>query len=176
MAAIKTLRDALLPVADALRTIGGDLGLRQVKVVVRRRVWTGGPAGRGPGALGATKTDTDVVMTNQTPNGVAQNVRVQQISRAEAFASGGQLTSRDLRVGPITPKFLASAMSPGGGFDDTTLDPVPTGAVVELIWIVSSPNGTYGIPPGGVICEKKGEEATSLHTNVILRSTGRAPT
>jgi hypothetical protein len=162
----------ILPALDAIRGIGGILGLRSFKVVVRKRVWQYGR----PGAPGAVKTDTDVVLTNQDANGVLQPVRVRQLTRSEVFSSGGQYASRDLRVGPMTPTFLANAFSAAAGFDDTALNPVPSGSPVELIWIVSSPTGTHGIPPSGIICELKGEEATSLHYYGILRSTGRAPT
>lgn len=163
----------ILPALDRIRAIAGGQGLRPFKVLVRRRVWSGGPR---PGSGGATKVDTDVVLVNIGGDGRGQPVRVVQVSRSEAIASGGQYTSRDLKVGPITPVFAATAFGRAGGFDDGSIDPAPTGQKVEIIWIVSSPNGTHGIPAAGVICEKKGEEATSMHYFVILRATGRTPT
>jgi hypothetical protein len=168
---VPTLATAIRPALDAIRGLGGVYGLRPFKVVVRRRTWTGSR----PGLPSTTKTDVDVVLVNQMTDGTKEPVMVKQVSRTEAISSGGQYTSRDLKVGPITPSF-AKLIFPAGGFDDGTIDPFPTGAAVELIWIVSSPSGTFGMPPGGVICEKRGEEATALHYYVVLRSTGRAPT
>ena len=160
---------------DEIRTLGGELGLRPFTVTVRRRTWSGGPLGRGPGAPGSTKVDVDTVLTNQAADGSSQPVMVRQMTRQEVFASGGQLSTRDLRIGPITPAFAASIL-PAGGFDDTKVNPAPDGSTTEILWIVSSPIGTYGLPPGGVVCELKGQENTALHTYVILRATGRAPT
>jgi hypothetical protein len=191
----------ILPALDAIRSIGGILGLRPFTVTVRRRVWTGFT----PGAPGSTKTDTDTVLVNQAPDGTLQPVLVRQVTRKEIFASGGQLTSRDWKVGPMTPVYAASLGLLAGGIDDTTLDPMPTptqtyqassqlglaqpglfrlGGVVassaiavEMIWILSTNDGgTHGLPAGGAVCEKTGEEATALHYYVYLRQTGRPPT
>jgi hypothetical protein len=126
--------------------------------------------------VGGAPVDTDVVLTNQMPDGTKYPVRVEQVSRSEALASGGQYTSRDLKVGPMTPVFAATAFGPGGGFDDNSIDPAPTGQSVEIIWILAAPSGTFGIPARGVIAEKRGEEATALHYTAVLRSTGRFPT
>lgn len=168
----------ILPALDAIRGIGGILGLRPFQVKIRRRVWSYGigVSRQVPGAPGATKVDTDTILTNQAADGSLQPVRVRQVSRSEVFSSGGQYAARDLRVGPVTPSFVANAMLPAAGFDDTALNPAPVAQSVEIIWIVSSPSGTHGIPAGGVVCELRGEEATALHYNCILRATGRQPT
>jgi hypothetical protein len=160
----------VLQALDITRSVGGILGLRVFSVKVRRRVWTGARPGLG------TKTDTDVVLTNQLADGTLFPVRVRQVSRQEAIASGGAYTNRDLRVGPMTPVFAATAFGAAGGFDDTSIDPAPTGQSVEMIWIVSTPNGTFGIPDAGAVFDKLGEEATSLHYYAVLRQTGRGPT
>lgn len=162
----------ILPALDAIRGIGGLLGLRVFKVTVRKRVWTGGR----PGLLGTSKTDTDTVLVNQAADGSLRNVRVRQVTRQEVIASGGQYASRDLRVGPVTPSFVAGLL-PAGGFNDGTINPAPTASQTEIFWILQSvPDGTAGIPAGGIICELRGEEATSLHYYAILRATGRQPT
>lgn len=160
----------VLSALDVTRSVGGLLGLRVFTVTVRRRVWSGGRPGLG------TQVNTDVVLTNQMADGTTYPVRVKQVSRAEAIASGGQYTNRDLTVGPLTPVFAATAFAEAGGFDDNSIDPAPTGQSVEMIWIVATTSGTHGIPSTGIICEKRGEEATSLHYYAVLRSTGRAPT
>lgn len=161
----------ILQPLDAIRSIGGILGLRVFTVVVNRRVWSGGV----PGAPGSTFIDNKVTLVNLGADGNKYPVRVRQLSRAEIVSSGGQYTDRDLRVGPMTPTFAKTAFGAAGGFDDTSMDPVPTATAVQMIWTMSSPNGTFGIPPGGVVCEKRGEDATALHYYAILRSTGRTP-
>jgi hypothetical protein len=160
---------AILPSLDIIRGIGGVLGMRVFTVVVRRRVWSG----PRPGAPGSTKVDTDVQLTNRFVDGSLQPVMVKQVSRAEAIASGGTYTNRDLKIGPITPIFASSAFGAVGGFDDGSIDPAPTGQAVQIIWIVNTPAGTFGVPNQGIICEKIGEEATSLHYFAIVRATGR---
>lgn len=159
----------ILPALDAIRGIGGLLGLRVFKVVVRKRVWPGSRPG-----VGGSATDTDTVLTDQAADGSLQNVRVRQVSRREAVASGGKYTDRDLKVGPLTPPFAAGILA-AAGFDDNTVDPTPTTSATEILWIVSAPGGTYGIPSTGIICEKIGEDFTALHLNVYLRATGRLP-
>jgi hypothetical protein len=169
----------IYPALDALRAIAGILGLRKFRVVVRRRVWTGTPVGYRPPAPGvpgmSVASQTDTVLQNQGADGNLYPVRVRQLTRKEIFSSGGVYAARDLKVGPMTPTYLASILSAAGGYDDSSVNPMPGASPVELIWIVSSLDGTFGIPTGGVVCELKGEEATDMHTNIILRSTGRNP-
>lgn len=161
----------ILPALDALRAIGGKLGLRVFSVVVRRRTWTGSRPGVG------TKTDVDTALTVQSADGSLQPARVRQVSRSEVFSSGGQYAARDLRVGPLTPAFAASLFLPGAGFDDTTINPAPTALATEIIWILKGvPDGSHGIPAGGIVCELRGQESTALHYVAVLRSTGRQPT
>jgi len=164
---VATFQSTVLPALDALRAIGGKLGLRVFSVTVRQRVWTGSRPGVG------TKSDTDILLVNQAADGTLQPVRVRQVSRREAIASGGKYTDRDLRIGPLTPPYAAVLQMGAGGFDDTVLDPADTTSATEMLWIVTSTSGTYGIPSGGIVCKKIGEEATSLHYYVIVRATGQ---
>src|SRR5579875_666951 len=153
-----TLGSSILPALDAIRAIGGKLGLRPFTVTARLRVWSGERPGVG------AYTDTDTVLTNMAADGTKQPVMVKQVSRRDAIASGGLYTDRDLRVGPITPPFPAALGFLAGGFDDTTADPQPTNSATEVIWIVSSPTGTFGFPPGGVMPEgrRRGHGAALL--------------
>lgn len=167
-----TFQGTILAPLDAVRGIGGLLGLRVFKVVVRKRTWTGSR----PGLVGTTRTDVDAQLFNQAADGSLQPVRVRQVSRNEVVLSGGVYTDRDLKVGPVTPSFLAELGLPAGGYDDATINPAPTGQAVEVIWIVSSPSGTYGFPATGLTCKIVGQESTALHTYVFLRSTGKVPT
>ena len=167
------------PPLDAVRAIGGLLGLRVFAVTVRKRVWTGTPANLrppAPGAAGMTATDTDVVLTNQAADGSLQPVMVRQVSRREAIASGGQYTARDLRVGPMTPAYAANLQLGAAGQDDSALNPAPTASPTEIIWILkTNDGGTHGLPAAGVICEKVGEESTAIHYIIFLRATGCQP-
>jgi hypothetical protein len=169
---VATFQSTILAPLDAVRGVGGLLGLRVWQVTVRKRVWTGGR----PGLVGTTRTDTDTALVNQAADGSLQPVRVRQVSRREVVVSGGYYTTRDLKVGPITPTFAAEIGLPSGGFDDATVNPVPTGSTTEIIWIVTPPSGTYGYPTAGLTFEPIGQDSTALHVYVFLRSTGRAPT
>lgn len=162
----------ILPALDAIRGIGGLLGLRPFRVTVRKRCWSGGR----PGAPGAIKVDLDTLLVNQAADRSLQPVLVRQVSRAEVIASGGQYASRDLRVGRMTASYLAGILA-AGGYDDATVNQMPTITATELVWIIQpNDSGSHGIPAGGVIAELRGQESTALHVTVYLRATGRAPT
>jgi hypothetical protein len=170
---VATFVPTILPALDALRGIGGLLGLRVFTVTVRRRVWTGSR----PGLPGTTKTDTDTVLYNQAADGSLQHVRVRQVTRREVMSSGGQLADRDLRVGPMTPSYAAALGLAAGGFTDATVNPAPTANATEMIWILTANDGqSHGLPAAGVVCELRGQESTPLHLIVFLRATGRQPT
>lgn len=167
----------ILPALDAIRGIGGLLGLRVFSVTVRKRVWTFTGSRRTPGAPGSSKVDYDTLLTNQAADGSLQRARVRQVSRRDVISSGGQYAERDLKVGPLTPDFAAAFLLPAGGTDDLTLDPPPTSSAVEMIWILKGvPDDGKLLPAGGVVCEKRGEDSSSLHYYVFLRATGRQPT
>jgi hypothetical protein len=160
-----------LPALEAVRAIGGLLGLRPFTVTVRRRVWRGKRVGEGP------YTDRDTILTNTAADGTTVPVRVKQISRRDMVASMGRYADRDLRVGPLTPSYMASIFNPAGGFDDATLNPSPAGpSSVEIFWrVTTNDGGTHGIPPGGAWFDLVGEEATALHYFCVLRANGKQP-
>lgn len=159
-----TFRDQILSPLDAIRGIGGRLGLRRFTVTVRTRVWTGAIPGDG------TSTDTDVVLTNQDATGTMQPVMVRQLKRSEVITSGGLYADRDIRVGPMTPDYAAQFFQQStGGYADGDLDPVPTASATQLFYMVSGP----GWPQPQGLAEKVGMESTDLHLYLILRSTGR---
>jgi hypothetical protein len=165
----------VLPALDALRAIGGKLGLRVFTCTVRRRVWSGSR----PGLPGTTKVDTDTLLTCQAADGTLQPASVRQLTRKEVFASGGLYSSRDLKVGPITPSFAAGLFLPGAGFTDATINAPPpaTNVAKQIIWLLNTNDGqTHGIPDGGLVAELKGQESTALHFFVILDAMGRVVT
>ena len=158
----------ILPALDAIRAIGGMLGLRVFTIKVRKRVWSGARPGLG------TKTDTDTVLTVQGADGKLYPVRVSRLNRRDAIASGNKFVAGDLKVGPMTPAYAAALGLSSAGFDDGTFDPAVTASPTELIWMLTTNDGgTHGVSSGGSVCEKIGEEATALHYIVFLRSTGR---
>ena len=156
-----SLRDALLPVLDTIRSIAGipAIGIRPYTVKIRVRVWSGSRPGVG------SYQDTDTVLSNTiTLSGVLTTVpvRVRPVSTKDVIASGGLYTDHDFRVGPMTPQFAT------GGYTGAQLDPVPTGAATEIIWLMSGPD----IPSNSVFA-KIGEEGTALHYYVTLRQQGQ---
>lgn len=164
------------PALDAIRAIGGKLGLRVFTVTVRRRVWTFTGARNTPGAPGSSYVDYDTQLVNQAADLTTWPVRVRPLNRREVISSGGQYAAGDWKVGPMTPTYLAGILA-AGGTDDPTINPMPANSAVEMIWLLSSNDGLqHGIPVGGVVAELKGQESTSLHAYVILRATGRKPT
>jgi hypothetical protein len=161
---VTTFRDKILSPLDAIRGIGGRLGLRRFTVTVRQRAWTGGIPGQG------TSSDTTTVLQNIDATGTAQPVIVRQVSRSEAIASGGLYTERDVRVGPMTPTYAATFFQPsGGGYTDGQVNPGPVSGATQLQYLVAGP----GWPSPHGLAELIGLEATDLHTYAILRSTGR---
>lgn len=142
--------------------------MRKWRVTVRVRTWDGERPGDGG------YTDVDTLLVHVREDGRASPVMVKQVSRADAIASGGIYTNRDVRVGPITPPYPAGLFNYAGGFGDATVDPSqdPSDAPIEIFWRVTGP----GWPSSdGGWSDKIGEEFTSLHAIVILRANGRKP-
>lgn len=163
-----TFASAIKLALDQRRSIAGLMGLRPFTVFVRTRRWSG--ARLGLGTFVDNGGGPDIQLTNGTlpaPMG-PQPVMVKAVSNKDIVASGGLYRDRDLRVGPITPTYLANVL-PAGGFGDSTIDPPQTGSVpTEVFWIVFGP----GMFPGGSLCMKVGEIVTALHYELILRATG----
>jgi hypothetical protein len=163
-----TFRDAILPALDQLRALPGVFGIRRFTVTARSRVWTGARPGLG------TKTDTDILITNalQTPQGTTQEpVRVRYLTTREVIASGGLYRDRDLRVGPLTPSWLATLIFPAGGYADAQVDPLTSASPTEIFWKVTGPS----LPSAGAWCDVIRLEETALHFSVVLRTTGKTP-
>lgn len=162
-----TLAQTILPALDAIRGIGGILGLRPFTVTLRVRTWSGASPGKG------NKTDTDTVLTNVTATsaGTLENVKARFVTTQEIVASAGLYRDRDVRVGPLTPQFAAAYGLPQGGYGDAGLDPSPGAVAVEIFWKVAGP----GMAPGGSWCSRIKEEASALHYYLVLRADGKTP-
>lgn len=161
---------SILPALDAIRGIGGALGLRPFVVTVRVRTWTGGTR---PG-LGQ-KTDVDTVLTNMS-GANAQPIMVRYVTNREVIASGGKYRDRDLKVGPITPNYVATGPLAAGGFTSQQIDPPPVISAQEIQYLVQAPDFPASInSAGGMIFDKIAEERTQLHFYLVLRNSGRQP-
>lgn len=108
--------DAFLPALDQLRGIAGILGFRGTKVTVRVVSWTGARQGLG------IQSYIDTVLTVASNN--PQNPRVTQVNARDALASGGLYTNQDLKVGPFSPPFLATALIKAGGIGHDIINPL----------------------------------------------------
>lgn len=104
-----TLRDALLPLVDSIRTFEAVFGTRRFGVVVRRRVWSGGQPGEG------TPTDTNITIT---PRPRVRDVTVANLTPGEAEAlamSSNKVTGQMYRIEQITPHYTpATSGQPNG--------------------------------------------------------------
>lgn len=119
-----SFRTDLLAVIDQIRRIPGEMDLRQNEVTVIVRTWSGARVGVG------TKTDVSTVLKIAGDT----NPKVSELSQKDIVASGGELTSQDVKIGPFTPDFV------GGGIDEDVIDP-PTGASPKEVYFKVTGNG-----------------------------------
>lgn len=164
-----TLAQALLPVLDLVRGISGILGFRPTSVTVRVVSWTGSAPGRGSSSF----VDTPLYVATDTSS--PQNPRVVQMSDQDVFASGGLYTNQDVKVGPLTPAFPASAVLPGGGYNPSSLNPPqPTAGSVYQEIHVKLAGGGFQFP---VWFQRIGDEVISAtrYFVVLRRSANQQP-
>jgi len=159
---MSTLRDDLLDVADDIRGIPGDLGLRLFSVSVVVVTWTGAR----PNAPGSTKTVT--VTPIKTGLG-AFDVKVRNVSQRDAIASGGLYTDQDLEIGPITPPFVG--LDEGNSLSE--LDPPMAATAREILYRIAGPGMN---DPAGDYFEKIGQRADRPFRYVLtVRKTAQRP-
>lgn len=89
-------------------------------------------------------------------------VLVRQLTRSELLASGGLYAAQDLKVGPLTPAYTLPVP---GGYADATIEPLVSNGTTEIFWLISGPQ----LPAVGGVFTQIGEEATALHTCIIVR-------
>ncbi len=93
-----TLRDELLPVLNEARTLVADLGMRQVRVIVRTTTWSGGAPQTGV----ATNSDREIVPRPRV-NGLAGDPTLQVVvTPAHSGPPSGGYTPAQLNVGSAT--------------------------------------------------------------------------
>lgn len=152
------LKDGLIGPLDRLRGIPGRLGLRGFKVFVLVRRYSGSRVGVGP--------FTDAPLVQLTVAEGTQPCKVEQVSAKDVIRSGGTLTDKDLRVGPLTPPYA------NGGTAQTTLDPPRGASPAEVFYKVTH----QSLPNGVAWFEKVSDEVVSLlHYYIVIRSSGRVP-
>ena len=95
-----TLRTSLLPVAQAIRNLGGASvwDVRPTTIAIVRKVWSDGRKGLG--------TATVTTLTTLPP------VRVRTPSEHEISSSGGRYEAEDVIVDCITPAFVGGGLTP----------------------------------------------------------------
>lgn len=118
-----TLRDDLLNVAEDVREIPGDLGLRLFSVEVFKRTHSGERVGIG--------TTYDTVKTLLV---ASYKPKVVQVTSRDIIASGGLYQEQDLRVGPLTPTKI----------NVPDFDPPVGVAPVELLFRITGPGYEAG--------------------------------
>lgn len=149
----------ILPDLDVVRGIAGDLGLHPFAVYLRVNTWSGDGTDLRPGLGTLTSTTTRLFVDGN------QNPKVKNLSNEDAMLSAGQYSNQDIRVGPLTPPFLA------GGVAYSSLDP-DVAAGTEFFFKIVGP----GQPATGEWFKRIRDEADSaLHIYVILRSLGSTP-
>ena len=105
------------PALDQLRGIAGILGYRETSVTIRVVTWTG----KAPGQGTSSYIDTPIKVASGL-----YNPRVTQITERDAIASGGLYSNQDMKVGPFTPPFDATAFIAAGGVSMDTINPPQT--------------------------------------------------
>jgi hypothetical protein len=129
MATPTNLAQGTLSMLDALRGLRGILGYSPISVTVRVVTSSGGAPGQG-----AIVSVVDTPLLVMTATNTPQNPRVIQVRERDALASGGIYSNQAMKVGPLTPAFMASIVGPAGGFPASTLNPpvAPDGSVAEV--------------------------------------------
>lgn len=132
-----TLRDAFLPVVDALRGLPGQFGVRRYAVTLRRRIWSGTYAGDG------TPTNQDLVIAplprvrNQFSSANLSPQSLQYI-----LANGSVIDDRLYQITGITPQYTNADGTTGGyRAQDIRMRPSPDVRNVEPVVILVGDDG-----------------------------------
>jgi len=155
-----TLRTALLPVADAMRSIPGMFGVRNFTLQVITRTWSGTKVGEGTVTLKAV-----AIYAGQGKF----NARVRQVSQNQIAASGGYLQEQDVMVGPITPPFKANDIN---NADVSIWDPQVNAKATEVLFLIKGPGDEVA---GDYYKCFQRETNPSFRFTLWLRRTGELP-
>ena len=112
-----SLRTRMLPVFERLRALTGPsrFDIRPTSLAVVTRRWTSGVVGVEP---------SDVSLPSFTDSRLELPAvyKARQVTTREIASSGGRYESGDVRVGPITPAYVA-ADGTAGGVSEAQLKP-----------------------------------------------------
>ena len=151
-----TFRTDILDAVEGFRTLPGELDIRQQRVSVVVRAWTGSRVGDGT----STTTTTEILVSGYPP-------KVKELSSRDVVASGGRYTSGDVRVGPITPPHAS------GGVDPAVYNPATTASPAEVYFVLTGP----GFPTGGARFERVSDDTLANFSHfLVLRPTGQVAT
>ena len=158
-----SLRTALLPALDQIRSILGPSGLdlRPTSITVVQRFWSGGRRGVG------TSTDTTVAA-------IPPFVKVRQVKQREVAESGGRYEIGDVIAGPITPAYTNPTTGATGGFTEAQLDPPVTTQGVENVYILGQQSGATGIVGEYQLVDFKSRDR-AFRFELVLRRRATSP-
>jgi hypothetical protein len=119
----------MLPVADRLRALTGPdvFDVRTSRLVIITRVWTGGRRGADAPPGEPRYRDTRLELP--------QIYKMRELSSREIASSGGRYEQGDVRVGPITPRFV-DPDGVEGGFTEEQLQPTVTRNGTEILYAI----------------------------------------
>lgn len=155
------LRDLLMPVANMVRELPTDLGLRLYTVTVRVTTYS-------PGLFNVAGSGTPTV--TEMPiflDGYGTLPYVRSVSKSDIVASGGLYQDGDYKIDFITP--LYNSVYGAGGVAINIFDPAQNPQGTEVVFILQ---GTE-FPASGALF-KKIETITDkpFHFNFVLRKIG----
>ena len=148
-----SFRDDILEAIEDVRSVPGELDIRQFRVFVVVRSWTGGRPGVG---TEQTVSETEILVSGYPP-------KVKPLTTKDVVASGGLYTASDLKVGPITPSNAA------GGTDPSVFNPDVGSFPTDVTFRVEGP----GLPTAGIRCVRINDDTYGNFSHyLVLRQTG----
>lgn len=150
-----SFRTDILEAIEDIRSVPGDLDIRQHRVFVVVRAWDGPRVGVGL----STTTETELLVSGYPP-------KVREMSLKDVVASGGLYVAGDIEVGPITPNHAK------GGTAPSVYNPDVGSTPSEVYFRVEGP----GLPTGGAHFSRVGDSTMkSFSHKLTLRQSGRQP-
>lgn len=134
-----SLRTRMLPVFDRLRALTGPsrFDIRLTSLTIVTRTWTSGTVGVAP-------DDPNTLAYTDSRLELPPVYRARQVTTREIASSGGRYEAGDVKVGPITPPYVAADGTPGG-VSEAQLKP-DGGDSVEIIYALAGAHaGEYSL-------------------------------
>lgn len=152
-----SFRESLLRRIDKVRELPHHkFDMRQNTVDLVIRSWSGDVSGVG----------VKSITTSRLFISGSYNIRVQEVSSKDIVASGGELTSSSLKIGPFTPTY------PGGGLDNPSFDPPTTSRPREVFFLIKG----HGMGQNGRWFKRQSDHSLrNYSTWLYLDATGEQP-